>query len=53
MTTTLQATAEKFTADPSAGRIAPKVTATLVEGQARVAAGPCDANTVTVTFSGP
>jgi uncharacterized OsmC-like protein len=40
MTTTIQATVEKFTADPSAGRIAPKVTATLADDHARLSAGP-------------
>lgn len=40
MSTTLQATTEKFTADPAAGRITPKVTATLADGQAHLSAGP-------------
>lgn len=40
MTTTLQATVEKLTAEPAAGRIAPTVTATLAGERAHLAAGP-------------
>ena len=37
---TIATSIEKFTADPSAGRSAPAVTATLVNGRARLSAGP-------------
>ncbi len=37
---TIQVHIDKFTAEPAAGRIAPKVTATLDNGRARLAAGP-------------
>lgn len=40
MTTALQETIEKFTAEPAAGRIAPKVTAALVNDHAHLSAGP-------------
>ena len=35
----IQGTIDKFTADPAAGRTAPKVTATLASGRAQLAAG--------------
>jgi uncharacterized OsmC-like protein len=38
--TTIDATRTKFAADPSAARSAPTVTATLVNGRARLSAGP-------------
>jgi uncharacterized OsmC-like protein len=40
VTTSLQESIQRFTADPGAGQITPTVTATLVNGQARLAAGP-------------
>src|SRR5688500_11602486 len=40
VTTSLQESIQRFTADPGAGTITPTVTATLVNGQARLAAGP-------------
>lgn len=36
----IEASIEKFTADPDAGRSAPAVTATLANGRARLSAGP-------------
>jgi hypothetical protein len=38
--TTIQASIDRFTADPAAGRTAPKVTARLDSGRAELAAGP-------------
>ncbi|MGH3863628.1 OsmC family protein [Actinokineospora sp.] len=40
MTSALETSVRKFTADPAAGRIAPKVTATLVGGRAQLSTGP-------------
>ena len=40
LTTKLSEAAEKFRADPGAARSTPKVTASLVNGRARLAAGP-------------
>jgi uncharacterized OsmC-like protein len=39
-TNVIEASIEKFTADPGAGRSAPAVTATLANGRARLSAGP-------------
>ena len=38
--TTIQTSIDRFTADPTAGRTAPKVTARLDNGRAELAAGP-------------
>jgi len=40
MSTTIAATIDKFTAEPAAGRTAPKVSARLHNGHAKLAAGP-------------
>lgn len=40
MDSALSESIERFTADPAAGQISPKVTATLAEGRTRLAAGP-------------
>lgn len=40
MSTTIQDTVQKFTADPQAGRVAPTVQASLANGRARVSSGP-------------
>jgi uncharacterized OsmC-like protein len=40
MTTKISETEEKFRADPAAARSTPKVTASLVNGRARLSAGP-------------
>jgi uncharacterized OsmC-like protein len=42
VTISLQESIQRFTADPGAGQITPTVTATLVNGQARLAAGSFD-----------
>lgn len=39
MNTALSESIQRFTADPAAGQISPKVTATLTEGRTRLAAG--------------
>src|SRR3954468_1194443 len=39
-TNVIEASIEKFTADPGAGRSNPTVTATLANGRARLSAGP-------------
>lgn len=40
MTTTIEDTVRKFTADPQAGKVAPKALAVLANGRARVSSGP-------------